>query len=114
MRHMGSGPSVALLRSLDCSGQADYVADEFSLGNGATWACAWNDVSAKFGVGMEKHAVLMDVQTRRLWELNTQGSDVVSQVFSRGVSGAPQPAPLLRVTPPSACTVNRKGTWELY
>ncbi|CAG2235325.1 DCAF4 [Mytilus edulis] len=39
--------------------------------------------SSRYECGSEKCGLLLDVQTRRLWEINTHNSDVLCQVFSK-------------------------------
>ncbi|XP_033735495.1 DDB1- and CUL4-associated factor 4-like [Pecten maximus] len=54
---------------------------EFSLGHKCIWTCAWNNHGQNFSVGSEKCGLLLDVETRRLWELNTNNSDPLAQIF---------------------------------
>ncbi|OWF53395.1 DDB1- and CUL4-associated factor 4-like [Mizuhopecten yessoensis] len=54
---------------------------EFSLGHKCTWTCAWNTHGQNFSVGSEKCGLLLDVETRRLWELNTNNGDPLAQIF---------------------------------
>lgn len=82
---MGTNPSLAKLRHLDpglSSNERDVADTEFHLGNKTTWSCAWSAHSKKFSVGLEECAFVIDVATRRLWELHTRKSDVLSQTFS--------------------------------
>lgn len=55
---------------------------DFMLGPRAVWTCAWNGYTKQFSVGSEKQSLLIDVRTRKLWELKTGDSDALSQVFS--------------------------------
>lgn len=53
----------------------------YDLGHKCVWTCAWNTKGQNFSVGSEKCGLLLDVETRRLWELNTNNSDPLVQVF---------------------------------
>ncbi len=78
---MGTNPSMASLRCLNPDSQEELT-DTFHLGRQATWTCAWNVYGQQLSVGSEGCSLLLDVTTRRLWELNTRGSNVFSQAFS--------------------------------
>ena len=82
---LGNSPSLALLRRLDADSSQGFRHTEFNLGQKATWACAWNGKSNQLSVGSEGCALLLDVPTRRMWELNTANSDVRSQAFLQEV-----------------------------
>ncbi|XP_074657920.1 DDB1- and CUL4-associated factor 4-like protein 1 [Tubulanus polymorphus] len=79
---LGRFPSLALFRRLDSSTVQEYRSTEFNLGKNAAWTCAWNSYNQQFSIGSEKKAILIDVETRRLWELNTRDGDVLTQIFS--------------------------------
>ena len=83
---LGNNPSLALLRRLDTDSSQGFRHTEFNLGQKATWACAWNGKSNQLSVGSEECALLLDVPTRRMWELHTGNSDVRSQAFLKDVS----------------------------
>ena len=83
---LGNNPSLALLRRLDADSSQGFRHTEFNLGQKATWACAWNGKSNQLSVGSEECALLLDVPTRRMWELHTGSSDVRSQAFQEDVS----------------------------
>ena len=83
---LGNNPSLALLRRLDSDNAEGFRHTEFNLGQKATWACAWNTLGNCLSVGSERCGLLLDVPTRKMWELNTFGSDVYSQIFSHNVS----------------------------
>ena len=83
---LGNNPSLALLRRLDFDSSQGSRHTEFNLGQKATWACAWNGKSNQLSVGSEGCALLLDVPTRRMWELHTANSDVRSQTFLKEVS----------------------------
>lgn len=59
-----------------------YRLAEFNLSSKATWCCAWNTLKYQFSVGIEKSGLLLDVNTRKLWQLYSDSSDVLSQAFS--------------------------------
>ena len=82
---LGNNPSLALLRRLDADSSQGFRHTEFNLGQKATWACAWNGKSNQLSVGSEGCALLLDVPTRRMWELSTANSDVRSQAFLQEV-----------------------------
>lgn len=84
--YTGYSPSLALFRNLEPGGNADFRATDFCLGKKATWTCAWNPHHQRFSVGTEKSGLLLDVETRRLWELYSNKSDVLAQAFARTVS----------------------------
>ncbi|ESO94176.1 hypothetical protein LOTGIDRAFT_232438 [Lottia gigantea] len=77
-----TGQALAFIRNLDATSPRDVAFFDFSIGNQATWTCAWNYNTEKFSVGAEKTCLLIDVETRRLWELNTLNSDPLAQTFS--------------------------------
>ena len=79
---LGNNPSLASLRRLDCAGHDSQLISEFSLGKKATWTCAWSPCSSKFSVGSEGSGLLIDVATRKMWELYTRKADVFTQAFS--------------------------------
>ena len=83
---LGNNPSLALLRRLDADSAQGFRHTEFNLGQKATWACAWNGKSNQLSVGSEGCALLLDVPTRRMWELHTGNSDVRSQAFLKEVN----------------------------
>ncbi len=82
---LGNNPSLVFLRRLDADSSENYRHAEFNLGQKATWACAWSGRRNQLSVGSEGGALLVDVPTRRTWELHTGHSDVRSQVFSSQV-----------------------------
>ena len=82
---IGNSTSLAMLRKLDSSSVDEFRNTEFGLGSHATWTCRWDLHNKKFSVGSEKCALLLDVQTRRMWELFTNRSDVLAQTFSKQV-----------------------------
>ena len=86
---LGNNPSLVLLRKLDAGSAEDFRQTEFNLGQKATWACAWNGKCNKLSVGSEECALLLDVPTRRTWELHTGKSDVRSQTFLKEVRHLP-------------------------
>ncbi|XP_014779472.1 DDB1- and CUL4-associated factor 4 [Octopus bimaculoides] len=63
-------------------GENFYIAD-YNLGKTFSWTCAWNQNTKQFSVGAEKTAYLLDVETKKKWELNSRMSDVLSQVFAQ-------------------------------
>ncbi|XP_064623020.1 DDB1- and CUL4-associated factor 4-like protein 2 [Lineus longissimus] len=79
---LGNHPSLALFRKLDSNSVEQLVSTEFNLGKNAAWTCAWNKFSQKFSIGSERKAFLVDLKTRRLWELKTGKGDVLSQTFT--------------------------------
>ncbi|XP_064603209.1 DDB1- and CUL4-associated factor 4-like [Liolophura sinensis] len=81
--YTGYSSSLALFRNLEPGGNADCRATDFCLGKKATWTCAWNPHHQRFSVGTEKSGLLLDVETRRLWELYSNKSDVLTQTFTR-------------------------------
>lgn len=85
----GNYCSMARIRVLN-SGVDSRLNDsnnfDFMLGPRAVWTCAWNGQSKQFSVGSEKQSLLIDVRTRKLWELKTGDSDALSQVFSGQVT----------------------------
>lgn len=83
---IGNNPSLAIVRRLDSSDERDFHCNEFNLGMKATWSCAWNRQTKQISIGCEKMALLVDVETRRMWKLHVDKSDVLSQVFSHQVT----------------------------
>ncbi|XP_060070590.1 DDB1- and CUL4-associated factor 4-like [Ylistrum balloti] len=76
------GDEVSMARIRQFPQTSDRENDlEFSLGHKCTWTCAWNTQGQNFSVGSEKCGLLLDVETRRLWELNTYNSDPLVQIF---------------------------------
>ena len=90
---IGNNPSLALLRTLEGAPEGEEGGGraegstyaEFHLGHTTTWTCAWSAHKNKFSIGSKENALVIDVPTRRLWELFTKKSDVFSQVFSHAV-----------------------------
>jgi hypothetical protein len=82
---LGNHPSLALFRKLDSNSVEQLVSTEFNLGKNAAWTCAWNKFTQQFSIGSEKKAFLIDLRTRRLWELKTGRGDVLAQIFSHQV-----------------------------
>lgn len=80
MVYTGTPESLVFIKGL-AEGSSRY--EVYSLGQKATWACAWNKHANQFSVGSEKCGMLLDVQTRRLWQINSNNSDVLCQVFSK-------------------------------
>lgn len=83
---MDYSPSLAMIRNLDCPTLEGFRHTEFNLGSAATWTCAWNYNLKRFSVGSEKCGLLLDVETRRMWELYSEKSDVLAQTFAHNVS----------------------------
>ncbi|ELU01150.1 hypothetical protein CAPTEDRAFT_219708 [Capitella teleta] len=79
---MGNNSSFAFIRNLSSESVAGFRQVDFNLGKVSTWTCAWNSHLKRFSVGSEKCSLLLDVETRRLWELFTDRSDVLSQAFT--------------------------------
>ncbi|XP_050406426.2 DDB1- and CUL4-associated factor 4 [Patella vulgata] len=77
-----TGQALVYIRDLDVAVSDDIALFDFRVGSQATWTCAWNKQTEKFSVGAEKTCLLIDVATRRLWELNTLNSDPLAQTFS--------------------------------
>ena len=83
---IGNSPSLALLRTLDDEHHpTDSKYAEFHLGHNTTWTCAWSAQKQKFSIGTKENALVIDVATRKLWELSTKKSDVYSQTFNHAV-----------------------------
>ena len=84
--HTSNNPSMALLRRV-CGYENSNtgMCAEFRLGNQATWCCAWNPINQQFSVGSEKCGLLIDAETRSMWELHTHKSDALTQQFSNQV-----------------------------
>lgn len=82
MVYTGTPESLVFIKGF---GEGSSRYEVYSLGQKATWTCAWNKHANQFSVGSEKCGLLLDVQTRRLWEINTHNSDVLCQVFSKQV-----------------------------
>lgn len=80
MVYTGTPESLVFIKGL---GEGSSRYEVYSIGQKATWTCAWNKHANQFSVGSEKCGLLLDVQTRRLWEINTYNGDVLCQVFSR-------------------------------
>ncbi|XP_063427372.1 DDB1- and CUL4-associated factor 4-like [Mytilus trossulus] len=80
MVYTGTPESLVFIKGF---GEGSSRYEVYSLGQKATWTCAWNKHANQFSVGSEKCGLLLDVQTRRLWEINTHNSDVLCQVFSK-------------------------------
>ncbi|KAK3094181.1 hypothetical protein FSP39_025105 [Pinctada imbricata] len=78
-------PNYVALHSL-FSGGSLRVNPVFPIGNRFIWSCAWDRSSHRLSVGSEKCALVLDTISRRMWEFNTNNSDVFSQVFS-GMNG---------------------------
>lgn len=84
---LGCNPSTAHLFKLkpqqsQQSGRLNPATELFILGPQAAWTCAWCPTRSQFSVGTEHCSMLLDVSTRRLWELNTRGFSVHAQAFS--------------------------------
>lgn len=80
MVYTGTPESLVFIKGL---GESSSRYEVYSLGQKATWSCAWNKHANQFSVGSEKCGMLLDVQTRRLWQINTNNSDVLCQEFSK-------------------------------
>lgn len=80
--YLGNSASLAMIRNLDSSTVAGFRHTEFNLGTKATWTCAWNANQGQFSVGSERCGLLLDVETRRMWELYSHNSNVIAQTFS--------------------------------
>ncbi|XP_067680543.1 DDB1- and CUL4-associated factor 4-like [Haliotis asinina] len=78
--HTGNSVSLAFIRNLDRTRRQEEYFD-FDLGSRATWTCAWNYPRQQFSVGSEKCSLLVDVETRRMWEFPCS-SDPFAQIFS--------------------------------
>ncbi|XP_046342104.2 DDB1- and CUL4-associated factor 4-like [Haliotis rufescens] len=78
--HTGNSFSLAFIRNLDKTRRQEEYFD-FDLGSRATWTCAWNYARQQFSVGSEKRSLLVDVETRRMWEFPCT-SDPFAQIFS--------------------------------
>ncbi|KAL5008805.1 hypothetical protein ScPMuIL_014386 [Solemya velum] len=83
MCYTGDANSLAVIRNLDPDATSQDRFVDFNLGKKITWTCAWNRCSKQFSVGSEKVSLLLDVQTRRMWEYFSYKSDPLAQVFSR-------------------------------
>lgn len=59
--------------------------NSYSIGQQYVWCCALDPDYRKFSIGCEKGALLIEVETRRLWEISTHRGDVSSIVFSHKV-----------------------------
>ncbi|GAB1609630.1 DDB1- and CUL4-associated factor 4-like [Argonauta hians] len=80
---LGLPANSALIRNFKPQdGENFYVAD-FNLGKTLSWACAWNQNTHQFGVGVEKKAYLVDVESKKKWGVNSCNSDVLSQEFAQ-------------------------------
>ncbi|XP_023932145.1 DDB1- and CUL4-associated factor 4-like [Lingula anatina] len=76
-------PSLALFKDLEFTSveeRARFV--DFNLGFKALWCCAWCQYTKRFSVGSEKCGLLVDVETRKLWELHSKNNDILSQTFT--------------------------------
>ncbi|XP_041353524.1 DDB1- and CUL4-associated factor 4-like [Gigantopelta aegis] len=82
MCYTGYNFSLAFIRNLDPSSSEQVQVFDYNLGNHTTWTAAWNYHAMQFTVGAEKTCLLIDVETRRLWEFNTNKSDALAQVFA--------------------------------
>ncbi|KAK3603064.1 hypothetical protein CHS0354_015757 [Potamilus streckersoni] len=74
--------SVALIRNFEPQEGQSCAVFDVNLGKKATWSCAWNAHLRQFSVGTEKCSLVIDPETRKMWEYNTYGSDPLSQVFT--------------------------------
>ncbi len=84
MSHTGYSYSLAFIRNLDQT-RPDDPAFDYNLGSRVAWTCAWNYPRQQFSVGSEKRGMLIDVETRRLWDFEIP-TDPFTQVFSPHVS----------------------------
>jgi WD repeat-containing protein 21A len=89
-RCMSNTSSCAIIRNLSPDpAPADTLPPaDFNLGKVVPWTCAWNRLLHRFSVGSEKCGLLVDVQTRRMWEFFTERSDVLAQCFSQDTGQA--------------------------
>lgn len=81
----GDANSLVMIRNLDPEAESRNRLMDFNIGKKVTWTCAWNKRSKQFSVGSEKISLVLDVETRRMWEYFTYHSDPLSQVFSQQV-----------------------------
>uniref|UniRef100_K1Q242 UPF0698 transmembrane protein C14orf83 n=1 Tax=Magallana gigas TaxID=29159 RepID=K1Q242_MAGGI len=54
--------------------------NSYSIGQQYVWCCALDPDYRKFSIGCEKGALLIEVETRRLWEISTHRGDVSSDL----------------------------------
>ncbi|XP_062617584.1 DDB1- and CUL4-associated factor 4-like [Saccostrea cucullata] len=54
----------------------------YSIGQKYIWCCALDSDYRRFCIGCEKGALLIEVETRRLWEIYSHKSDVFSTTFT--------------------------------
>lgn len=59
--------------------------NSYSIGQQYVWCCALDPDYKKFSIGCEKGALLIEVETRRLWEISTHRGDVSSIAFTHKV-----------------------------
>ncbi|XP_070180239.1 DDB1- and CUL4-associated factor 4-like [Littorina saxatilis] len=85
--HSSHNQSLAFIRNLDPATQDEVRFFDFNLGTQMTWTCAWNYHKQQFGVGTEKGCLLVDVNTRRLWQFKTNKSDALAQIFTKEDGG---------------------------
>lgn len=83
MCHTSQAYSLAFIRNMDPACGEKICFFDFNLGTQATWTCAWNQNKQQFSVGTEKGCMVIDVNTRRLWQFKTHDSDVLAQTFSQ-------------------------------
>lgn len=83
MCHTSQAVSLAFIRNMDPAYRDEVHYFDFNLGHRATWTCAWNRQKQQFGVGTEKGCLVIDVNTRCLWQFKTLNSDAIAQVFSQ-------------------------------
>jgi hypothetical protein len=83
--YSGNGSSTAHICQVSDQGQCG-APNSFSIGQRYIWCCALDSDYRKFSAGSEKGALLVDVETRRLWEIYTQKSDVSSTIFTHQVN----------------------------
>lgn len=85
--HSGATQSLAFIRNLDPTPQDQVNFFDFNLGTHTSWACAWNYHKQQFGVGTEKGCLVVDVNTRKLWQFKTKNSNAISQIFTKEDGG---------------------------
>ena len=83
MCHTGHAQSMATIANLDTANGGDAHFFDCDLGRKVVWACAWNYPRQQFSVGTEKGCLLIDVNTRQLWQFSTNKSDALAQIFSK-------------------------------
>ena len=60
--------------------------NSYSLGQQYVWCCALDSDYRSFCIGCQKGALLIEVETRRLWEIGPYKSNVSSTVFTHKVN----------------------------